>query len=152
MENECCYKNKLEIALLKRDIETMRDTFHQADASINKLEKIANNISKETLLQQQHLNTQDKLLADIEKVLESQRKENNDDIEKLNTKINNVNIELTTKINQTENAIVNELHKIKSDLTEKISEIDMYRYMVMGAIAFGVFLLTKAVDVVKLFN
>lgn len=152
MAEDCSYQNKLDIALIKRDIEVIRDTFQQSESAICRLEQVAVDISRNASLHEQKINSQDRLICDIERVLETQRQDNNDELEKLNNKINTVNVDLTNKINQTERTILNEIHQMKGDLSKKISEIDMYRYMIMGAIAFGVFLLSKAIDIAKLFN
>jgi chromosome segregation ATPase len=145
-------QTKVDIAVIKRDIETIRSTFQQSESAISRLEQVAVDISKNASLHEQKLNSQDRLISDIERVLESQRQENNAEIQSLNSKINTVNNELSNKINQTERTILHEIQQLKFDLSKKITEIDMYRYMVMGGIAVVVFFLSKAVDVVKLFN
>ena len=152
VSEECCYKNKLDIALLKKDVDTIKTTFQQSESAISRLEQVAVDISRNASLHEQKINSQDRLIADIERVLETQKQDNNDEIQKLNNKINTVNIDLTNKINQSQQTILTELHDLKADLTNKISEIDMYRYMVMGAIALGVFLISKAIDISKLFH
>lgn len=152
MADDRGYNSKLEIALIKRDIEVIRDTFQQSESAIARLEQVAVDISRNASLHEQKINSQDKLISDIERVLEAQRQDNTEDIQKLNNKINTVNVELTNQINQTERTILKEIHDMKGDLSKKISEIDMYRYMMMGAIALGVFILTKAIDIAKIFH
>ena len=152
VSEECCYKNKLEIALLKKDVDIIKTTFHQSESTISRLEQVAIDISRNASLHEQKINSQDRLIADVERVLETQRQDSNDEMQKLNNKINTVNVDLTNKINQSQQTILTELHDLKTDLTNKISEIDMYRYMIMGAIAFGVFLLSKAIDIAKFFH
>jgi len=150
--DECAYKNKLEIALLKKDIDNIKTTFQQSESSISRLEQVAIDISRNASLHEQKINSQDRLISDIERVLETQRQDSNDEMQKLNNKINTVNVDLTNKINQSQQTILTEIHGLKTDLTNKISEIDMYRYMVMGAIGLGVFLLSKAIDIAKIFH
>lgn len=152
MADDRGYNSRLEIALIKKDIDTIRETYQQSESAICRLEQVAIDISKNASLHEQKINSQDKLISDIERVLETQRQDNSQEMEKLNNKINTVNVDLTNKINQTERTILNEIHELRGDLSKKITDIDMYRYMLMGAIALGVFLLTKAIDIAKLFH
>lgn len=152
ISEECCYKNKLDIALLKKDVDTIRDTFQQSESSICRLEQVAIDISKNASLHEQKINSQDKLISEIERVLETQKQDNNEEIQKLNNKVNTVNIELSNKINQTERTILSEIHELKEDLSKKISDINMYRYMIVGAIALGAFIISKSLDIFKIFH
>jgi chromosome segregation ATPase len=145
-------QNQVDIAVIKRDIENIRSTFQQSESAIGRLERVASDISRNASVHEQKINSQDRWISDVERVLESQRQENNSEIQALNARINTVNNELSSKINQTERAILTEIQQMKFDLSKKIAEIDMYRYMVMGGIAVVIFFLSKAIDVVKIFN
>lgn len=152
MTQDCCYQNKLDIALVKQDLKNIRDTFEQSEEVITRLEQVSNDISRNASLHEQKINTQDKLITDIEKVLDTHRQESANELQKMNNRINTVNTELSDKINKTERTILIEIHQMNDDLTKKITEINMYRYMVVGAIALGAFIISKAIDISKLFH
>lgn len=146
------FQNKIDIAVIKRDIETIRKSYEQSSQSISRLEQVVLDISKNSITHEQRLISQEKLIAEVDTGFERQRQENVCEIQKLHNKVNAINAELTNKIAQTERTILGEMQQLKNDLSKKITEIDMYRYMVMGGIAVIVFLLSKAVDVAKIFS
>lgn len=144
------YQNKLDIALIKKDIENIQEASQQSEVSICKLEKVTIELSKNFSLQEQRLETQEQLVRNVERAFEVQRADHNANIQELNEKITKTNVDLTSRINQTEHTILNEIHGLKDDLAKRITDIDMYRYMVMGAIALAVFLVSNAVNLPKL--
>lgn len=145
------YNQKIEIELLKRDVSSITKLLEKFDLTIEKLQQVASDISRITYLQEQKMQVQEKINAEVEKVLESQAKEHSVDVKDLNNKINTVNNDLTTKINHTENAILDELQNVKEDLSKKIGVIEAWRYMVMGGIALATWFVAQALDLAKLF-
>lgn len=150
---------RLEIELLKRDITNVSHLYERIERSITKLENAANDLSKATFEQQQRFKHQDSINEDMEKKLEKhaiesddRSKELNKKIESVDDKIDSVKMELTEKIQQSQIAIVEEISKIRENLNKKITDIDMWRYMIMGGIALFVFLVGNMSGITKLFR
>lgn len=151
--------NKLEIELLKKDVSVVTALLGKFDTTIEKMQEIATNLSRMVSLQEQRIETQEEVTREVQSVLEMRRLEHNSDIKELHSRITTVNRELTEKIVDTENKILEELKalreeikKEKTTMTTKISQIEMWKWMVMGAIALGGWLLGQAVNIAKLIN
>lgn len=157
MSNEI--DNRLEIELLKKDVSVVTALLGKFDTTIEKMQEIATSLSRMVSLQEQRIETQEEVTREVQSVLEMRRQEHNADIKDLHSRITTVNRELTEKIADTENKILEELKalreeikKEKTSVATKISQIEMWKWMVMGAIALGGWLLGQAVNIAKLIN
>ena len=157
MSNEV--DNKLEIELLKKDVSVVTALLGKFDTTIEKMQEIASNLSRMVSLQEQRIETQEEVTKEVQSVLEMRRLEHNSDIKELHSRITTVNRELTEKIVDTENKILEELKalreeikKEKTSVATKISQIEMWKWMVMGAIALAGWLFGQAVNIAKLFG
>ena len=151
--------NKLEIELLKKDVGVVTALLGKFDTTIEKMQEIASNLSRMVSLQEQRIETQEEVTKEVQSTLEMRRLEHNSDIKDLHSRITTVNRELTEKIADTESKILEELKalreeikKEKTSVTSRISNIEMWKWMVMGAIALGGWLLGQAVNISKLIN
>ena len=143
---------EIEIELLKRDVNMLSKLCEKMDTTIEKMQQVASDIAKIVSVQEQKFQMQDRLNEEVNRVLDKQQKEHTEDIKELNSKINKVSEDLTGKIEKTETIIIEAILKIKEELgtfntnlNNKIGEIDMWRYMIMGGIALGVFILSEIV-------
>jgi len=132
---------KLEIQLLKKDVELLSKLYGKFDDTIDKMQGVASDISRIVYLQEQKFQQQENFNKEIEHSIDEHRKEHNKDITDLHERITN-----------TERIILNEIQELKADLANKISEINKWRYMVIGAVGIASFALAKFIDVAKLFR
>ena len=151
--------NRIEIELLKKDVTTMTSLLEKFDTTIDKMQEIASSLSKMVSLQEQRLENQEKITSEVQSILEMRRQEHNNNIKDIYNRINTVNRDLTDKIEDTEKAILSELQKLREELKGesknigfRLNQIELWKYMVMGAVGFGVFLLSKSLDILKIFN
>lgn len=146
-----CYEQRLDIALIKKDLKSIGNLCEKFDITIDKMQEVASDIAKVVYLQEQKLTQQEKINTEVDSKLNELQKDHNKDIEELNRKITAVNIELTNKIDQSQSKIVaelltgrqqlrDEINNINTNLNKKIGEIDVWRYMVMGGIALAVWI------------
>lgn len=151
---------KVDIELLKKDVITMSALLEKFDTTIDKMQEIASNLSRMVSLQEQRLENQEKITAEVQSVLEMRRQEHNNNIKEVYNRINTVNKELTDKIEYTEKAILKELHSLREDISKKnegfgnrLGQIEMWKYGVVAIIAFVMFLIGKnAISISKLFG
>ena len=108
---------KVDIELLKKDVTTMSALLSKFDTTIDKMQEIASSLSRMVSLQEQRLETQEKTTSEMQSILEMRRQEHNNNIKDVYNRINTVNKELTDKIEDTEKAILEELQKLRSELT-----------------------------------
>jgi vacuolar-type H+-ATPase subunit I/STV1 len=132
------YSQKVEIELMKKDIGMISKLCEKMDTTIDKLQVVATELSKIVSLQEQKMQAQEQINKEVEVILERQQKEHTTDIKELNQ-----------KIDRTENAILQELQKVKEDLGKKINVIETWRYMIMGGISLAVFLIAQALNFLK---
>lgn len=126
---------KVDIELLKKDVITMSALLEKFDTTIDKMQEIASNLSKMVSLQEQRLENQEKITAEVQSVLEMRRQEHNNNIKDIYNRINTVNKELTDKIEDTEKTILTELQKLRTELQHdkektvtRIGQIEMWKY------------------------
>lgn len=130
------------------------------DTTIDKMQEIASSLSRMVSLQEQRLENQEKVTAEVQSILEMRRIEHNNNIKDIYNRINTVNKELTDKIEDTEKAILAELQKLRDDLHKKneglgtrLGKIEMWKYGVAAIIAFVIFLIGKnAINISKIFG
>ena len=150
--------NKLEIELLKKDVEVVTNLFNKFDVTIDKLQEIASTLSKMVSMQEQRIEVQENTTKEIQNILELRRMEHNTEIKELHTRISNVNVELTGKIEESEKAILAELKKLREELSgekvsllERLSTIEGWKWMLTGVFAVIVWLLAQ-IDITQFFT
>lgn len=129
---------KVDIELLKKDVVTMSALLEKFDTTIDKMQEIASSLSRMVSLQEQRLENQEKVTAEVQSVLEMRRVEHNNNIKEVYNRINTVNKELTDKIEDTEKSILAELKNIRDDLHKKdegfgdrLGKIETWKYGVV---------------------
>jgi chromosome segregation ATPase len=158
-----CGNQRLDIELVKKDVNNITKLCEKFDTTIDKMQDVATNLSRIVYLQEQKINQQDSINREVDSKLDELKKDHNKDIEELHDRISKVNTELTSKIEQLQSHIVaelvsgrqqlrDEINNVNTNLNKKIGEIDMWRYMVMGAIALAVWLFTNLTGLSKIFH
>jgi hypothetical protein len=153
-------ENRIEIELLKKDVTTMAALLNKFDTTIDKMQEIASSLSRMVSLQEQRIETQERITHEVQGILEMRRQEQQNNIKDVYNRINTVNKELTDKIEDTENKILEELKKIREDLTKKdegfgtrLGQIETWKYGIAAIITFLLFLIANnAINLTKLFD
>jgi dsDNA-specific endonuclease/ATPase MutS2 len=142
--------NRIEIELLKKDVNIITNLCEKFDTTIDKMQEIASNLSRMVSLQEQRIETQEKVTKEVQNVLEMRRQEHIEDIKDLHSRITTVNRELSSKIEQSENKILAELHCLKTELIkekktfgQRLSEIEAWKYTMVGALMVVTWILAK---------
>lgn len=150
--------NKLEIELLKKDVEVITNLFNKFDVTIDKLQEIATTLSRMVSMQEQRIEFQENVTKEIQNTLELRRMEHNKDIKELHSRISDVNTELTRKIEESEVAILAELKKLREELSgektsllERLSAVEGWKWMLTGVFAVVVWILTQ-IDITQFFT
>lgn len=152
------YNPIIEIELLKKDVNIITTLCEKFDTTIDKMQEIASNLSKMISLQEQRIEMQDKATREMESVLEMRRVEHNNDIKELHSRITTVNRDLTTKIDETEKRILDEIHLLRDELSKdtdkigkRIFDIETWKWMVMGGIFVIGWIASKMLHGIKFF-
>ena len=153
-------ENRIEIELLKKDVTTMAALLSKFDTTIDKMQEIASSLSRMVSLQEQRIETQERITQEVQGLLEMRRQEQQSNIKDVYNRINTVNKELTDKIEDVESKILDELKKIREDLTKKdegfgtrLGQIETWKYGIAAIITFLLFLIANnAINITKLFD
>ena len=152
------YNSIIEIELLKKDVNIITTLCEKFDTTIDKMQEIASNLSKMISLQEQRIEMQDKATREMESVLEMRRVEHNNDIKELHSRITTVNRDLTTKIDETEKRILDEIHLLRDELSKdndkmgkRVFDIETWKWMVMGGIFVVGWIASKILYGIKFF-
>lgn len=151
------YNAKIEIELLKKDVTIMANLCEKFDTTIDKMQEIAANLSRMVSLQEQRLENQERTSKEVTHIMELRRVEHDNDIKELHSRINTTNRELTKKIEETENKILQELKTLRDELrkqsldenksdkslTERLSAIEAWKYTVVGGLMVATWILAK---------
>ena len=151
---------KTKVKLLEKDIELVYGISEKLSVSIEKIQEMNN-----SLVQMISLHDQKHLLHDREE------KELKDDIKDLNIKIASVSREIHERVDQLEHHISSRIdalrgdllnHKkedlekkhvdtdVEDDLDKRIAEIEKWRWMIVGAVAFAAWFIGQADIIGKL--
>lgn len=152
------YNPIIEIELLKKDVNIITTLCEKFDTTIDKMQEIASNLSKMISLQEQRIEMQDKATREMESVLEMRRVEHNNDIKELHSRITTVNRDLTTKIDETEKRILDEIHLLRDELSKdndkmgkRVFDIETWKWMIMGSIFVVGWIASKILYGIKFF-
>jgi phosphatidate phosphatase PAH1 len=152
------YNTIIEIELLKKDVNIITSLCEKFDTTIDKMQEIASNLSKMISLQEQRIEMQDKATREMESVLEMRRVEHNNDIKELHSRITTVNRDLTTKIDETEKRILDEIHLLRDELSKdndkmgkRVFDIETWKWMIMGSIFVVGWIASKMLNGINFF-
>ena len=148
------YNERVEIELLKKDVNNISMLCEKFDKTIDKMQEIASNLSKMASLQEQRLSSQEETTKDFQSRLEIRRAESNMEIKELHSRITTVNRELTDKIECSERTIMNELRLIRNEMSKdlvedtggmksRLAKIENWQYTVVGGIIVITWILAK---------
>lgn len=147
---------RVDIELLKKDVSIITTLCEKFDTTIDKMQEIASNLSRMVSLQEQKIENQEKVTKEVQSVLEMRRIEHNNDIKELHSRITTVNRELSDKIEESENKILKELQCLKNELIKekktlggRLSEIEAWKYTMVGGLMVITWIFAK-VDIIKI--
>ena len=134
---------KLDIGLLKKDVEWTNEICHKLSESIDKLQEVNVNILRMITLHEQKHDQHEKSQKDMK-----------DDIKELHSRITTVTRELHERIDQVEKHITDRLDDIRSDLAThkqqdkktiitELSEVERWKWIILGAVMSAGFILGK---------
>ena len=130
---------------------------------IDFLKDIASDLKQILAVHDEKISQHEKKQDDIFELLEKRRQEMQEDIKELHSRITTVQRELGSEINATENRIMRGIEDLKTELKtdqqyhnqkqktldERISALEKWRYMLVGAGIVGGYILTKFLPAIE---
>jgi DNA repair exonuclease SbcCD ATPase subunit len=163
---------RLDIGLLKKDVEIFTTIFNKLDVTIDKLQELSSNMTKMITVHEHRLEYQEKMDQELAKLIEQRRSEFQMDIKELHSRITTVTRELTDKIEESEKGIRDEIKSLRDCITQReveknkgildrfqsrLQTIESWKWKLTGAIIVLVwfsdsFLVPYVKKISKLFN
>lgn len=141
---------KLDVELLKKDVEQFDVLCDKITNSIEKMQDVNHNLLKMISLHEQRLEQHEKAEDDIE-----------EDVKDLHSRITTINREIHDRIDQVEYHITQRIDDLRSDLIKhkendkgfrfSFSDLDKAKWFIMGGVLFAGILLGKF-DIFTLFS
>lgn len=142
---------KIDIELLKKDVNIMTSLCEKFDKTIDKMQEIASSLSQMVSLHEQRLESQEKVSQEVQSVLEMRRIEHNNDIKELHSRITTVNRELSDKMEETEKNILSELHSLREEIKAeknsfglRLNQVEAWKYTIVGALMIITWILARS--------
>ena len=123
---------KTEIALLKKDAKTGELIHQRLEIAIEKLSDIGVSCKQMLSQQQTRLERAEQTDDDIFITLESRRKEWDNDLKELHSRITTNSRELREHQVQSENKMLDELRAMRNQLSERVGVLEKWRWIIIG--------------------
>ena len=125
-------KIKTDIALLKKDAKTGELIHQRLEVAVDKLSDCAISLKAMLATQEQKLSRAEQTDDDIFVTLESRRKEWDNDLKELHSRITTNTRELREHQVQSEQTMLNELRAMKTQLSERVGVLEKWRWLIIG--------------------
>ena len=123
---------KTEIALLKKDAKTGELIHQRLEVAIEKLSDIGISCKQMLSQQQTRLERAEQTDDDIFITLESRRKEWDNDLKELHSRITTNSRDLREHQVQSENKMLDELRAMRNQLSERVGVLEKWRWIIIG--------------------
>ena len=123
---------KTEIALLKKDAKTGELIHQRLEVAIEKLSDIGISCKQMLSQQQTRLERAEQTDDDIFITLESRRKEWDNDLKELHSRITTNSRELREHQVQSENKMLSEIRGVRTQLSERVGVLEKWRWLIIG--------------------
>ena len=123
---------KTEIALLKKDAKTGELIHSRLEIAIDKLSEIVISCKQMLAQQEQKLTRAEQTDDDIFITLESRRKEWDNDLKELHSRITTNSRELREFQIQSENKMLDEIRMVRTQLSERVGVLEKWRWVIIG--------------------
>ena len=123
---------KTEIALLKKDAKTGELIHQRLEIAIDKLSEIVISCKQMLAQQEQKLQKAEQTDDDIFVTLESRRKEWDNDLKELHSRITTNTRELRDNQYQLESKLLNEIRMVRTQISERVGVLEKWRWLIIG--------------------
>ena len=146
-------KLKTQVALLEQDAKTSEQIHQRLEVAIDKLTDITISLKGMLVQQETKLQKAEETDNDIFITLESRRKEWDNDLKELHSRITTNTRELREHQVISENKMLNEMRAIRQQLDQRVAVLEKWRWIIVGGSIFvGLMLSNPDSMLFKLFS
>ena len=125
-------KIQTKIALLEKDAKTGEQIHRRLEIAIDKLSDCAISLKGMLAQQEQKLTKAEQTDEDIFITLESRRKEWDNDLKDLHSRISTQARELRDSQYHLESKLLNEIRMVRTQLSERVGVLEKWRWLIIG--------------------
>ena len=129
-------KLKTDIALLKKDAKTGERIHQRLEIAIDKLTDITISLKSMLVQQETKLQKAEQTDEDIFITLEARRKEWDDQVKELHSRISTNIRELREHQIQGENKLIDEIRAVRQQLDNRVAVLEKWRWIIVGGSIF----------------
>ena len=145
-------KLKTEIALLKKDAKTGELIHQRLEVAVDKLTEITVSLKGMIAQQQTKLERAEQTDDDIFITLESRRKEWDNDLKELHSRISTQARDLRESQYQSESKLLNEIRAVRTQLDQRVGVLEKWRWLIIGgSIIIGLMVSNPDSMLIKMF-
>ena len=123
---------KTKVALLEQNAASGNEIHSKLEQNINKLTELNASLKGMIIKQQAKLDKAEQLDEDIFITLESRRKEWDNDLKELHSRITTNTRELRDNQYQLESKLLNEIRMVRTQLSERVGVLEKWRWLIIG--------------------
>jgi|TARA_R100001460_G_scaffold5403_4_gene14971 dynactin complex subunit len=145
-------KLKTDIALLKKDAKTSELIHSRLEVAVDKLTEITISLKGMIAQQEEKITRAEQTDDDIFVTLESRRKEWDNDLKELHSRITTNSRELREFQIQSEAKMLEEIRAVRTQLSERVGVLEKWRWLIIGgSIIIGLMMSNPNNPVFKMF-
>jgi len=139
---------KVDVEILKRDIDRFSGLFDRLDTTIEKLTEVSGGINRMLAVHENRLEQQEELMKQFITLMEERRRENSDKYDIVQNRITQTREEMQQEIKDSIKEVVAKIDK----LSETVNKLEKWKYLVVGGAIIIGFLLGNLPMVEKLLH
>ena len=140
MPDENGIKTKIDIAKLKKDVESTIGIANRLNVAIERLTDVSTSIKSMLAVHAEKINRQEQ----VDEIIFDKLKERAD-------KIDDIRLELSREIQSIEKRLLIEIKNIRLDIGQRVGVLEKHRWIIIGVIvAIGWILSTNFAEIVQL--
>ena len=130
-----------EVALLKKEVESMQGLYTRLDTAIEKMSEVSGSINQMLAVHEERLDQIETIGAQVRQEINTERKQVDNDVKELHSRITTQGRELQKEMSDETDKVLESIkdlkeHVVKSNerLESRISALEKWRWIIFGAI------------------
>ena len=132
-----------KVELLKKELHDQRKIHDRLDIAIEKLTDVSNSIHRMLAVHDEKIGRQEEAIVSAEESIETRRIELSEKIDDLHSRITTNTKEIMTAATVQHKQHTEEIHRLRSDINDRVGILEKWRYIIIGGSIVSGFLLHK---------
>ena len=132
-----------KVELLKKELHDQRKIHDRLDIAIEKLTYVSNSIHRMLAVHDEKITRQEDAIVAAEESIETRRIELSEKIDDLHSRITTNTKEIMTAATVQHKQHTEEIHRLRSDINDRVGILEKWRYIIIGGSIVSGFLLHK---------